>query len=151
MMAGLTLVVILLGCMSFTIDRSQPVKVIAPADGAEPREQQGEISVPAQGAVDVYYPVPYLSRPNLSIQNEFGARCELEVQEPDHFRLHNKGLFPHKVTWVAKGVSILVKPAAPPPPAGPPPPAALPAAPVPIGPPADPPVKEDPRAPGRAG
>jgi hypothetical protein len=137
---------IFLGCMSFTIDRSERGPSVVPVAGGQLLEQQGEAAIPAGQAVDVYYPVPHSSPPNLTLDEDFGTvfdRCALVAQQPDHFRVRNDGVFERKVHWKSKGMTVSLTPLAPPSSPAPPPPApptgpTLPAEPVPVEPKANP-------------
>ena len=118
--AGVLLCVVVLGCMSISFGG----KNLCCTDPQEPFEQKGEVCLDAQGEIDVYYPLPYVSPPNLTVEAESHKVVVLE-QKPDHFRVGGFG----KLTWVARGVRVgptVVVPVAPSPPppalAGPPPP-----------------------------
>jgi hypothetical protein len=114
--AATALLLILFGCMSFNIERPAPppVQFTGPVADAQPLEQRGEVHVLANREVEVIYPVPYLSRPNLTVETGSGGHVAATEQRTDCFRVRNTGLFDHKVTWVAKGVSILKAPPPPP-------------------------------------
>ncbi len=65
-------------------------------------QQRGSVSVPHEGEVDVYYPTPYISPPNLETDSSFNDHIIVE-QKPDHFRVKNTELFPCDVSWTARG------------------------------------------------
>lgn len=118
--AGVLLCLVVLGCMSISFGG----KNVCCTDPAEPFEQKGELCLAAQGEIDVYYPVPYVSPPNLTVDGPAHKVLVLD-QKPDHFRVAGTG----KLTWVARGVRsgpTVVVPVAPSPPppalAGPAPP-----------------------------
>jgi hypothetical protein len=126
LLAAVTLLVILLGCMSISIGKfgSSP-----PPEDDGMLCQGGEVELALAAERDVYYPVPYPSPPHLDISDPFG-KCELVEQKPDHFRVRStfeKSALggPFTLKWKAKGLKM-------PPPAPPPGPAPLPAEPVPV-------------------
>jgi len=51
----------------------------------------------------VYYPIPYASPPNLTLDMPFHA-LEIEEQAPDHFKVRMTGAVLGAVTWKAKGL-----------------------------------------------
>lgn len=127
------------GCMSFTIDRSQRGPAAVTVAGGQLLDQEGAAAVPVGKAVDVFYPIPHSSPPNLTLDEDFGTvfdRCTLVEQQPDHFRVRNDGVFERKVHWKTKGVAFTLAAPAPPPNVPAPAPAAttLPPEPVPAGP-----------------
>lgn len=118
--AGLLLCVVVLGCMSISFGG----KNVCCNDPQEPFEQKGELCLEAQGEIDVYYPIPYASPPNLTVDGPLHSAVVFD-QKPDHFRVAGNG----KLTWVARGVRagptvvVPVLPSPPPPAlAGPAPP-----------------------------
>jgi hypothetical protein len=118
--AALLLLGVLLGCMSFSInsggdecchDDPPPPPNLPPGDV---REQQGCVEVPANGHADVFYTVPYVSTPNLTLHGET-EHVSLVMQRRDRFRVKNNGLFSRTVRWDANGVTIALNPPPPPP------------------------------------
>jgi hypothetical protein len=93
--AGLVLLAIILGCMS------GHTEWIHDEDGAF--AQSGSVSIPANHEQDVYYPVPYHSPPNLTLEDTWNG-CVVRGQWPDHFRVKNSGLFSSELTWKARGI-----------------------------------------------
>jgi hypothetical protein len=131
-MAAVACVVIVLGCMSFSIGGKT---VIRTPDG-NPFEQAGAIEIRPGAEQDVFYAIPYASTPNLEIDSTFDD-VELVEQHADHFRVRNtsNGLLSRTVEWKARGVKglplapITVVPPPPAPAASsnpPPPPAPVP-------------------------
>jgi hypothetical protein len=117
--AGVLLCLVVLGCMSISFGG----KSVCCTDPQGPLEQKGELCLEAQGEIDVYYPLPYASPPNLTVDGPLHRVAVLD-QKPDHFRVAGPG----KLKWVARGVRAgpaVVVPVAPSPPpaalAGPPP------------------------------
>jgi hypothetical protein len=103
--AGLTLLVIALGCMSFSIERPEHVTYVG-RDAV--LEQKGDVTVHSGEIVDVYYPIPYGSPPNLTIDDSF-HHYEVIDQKPGFFRLRNKGGGWPSVKWVARGIRAPVQ------------------------------------------
>jgi hypothetical protein len=97
--AGLLLLGIALGCMSFTIERPERVTYVGP-DAV--LEQRGEVAVRSHEVVDVYYPIPYGSPPNLTLE-DFFHHNEVLDQKPGFFRLKNDGVG-CTAKWVARGI-----------------------------------------------
>lgn len=93
------LLVIVMGCMGFSVRHQR--ESINIADGVN--TEKGHVTVPARQELDVYYPVPFVSPPNLTINSAFDA-CALVDQQADHFRVRNTFSFPREVTWQARGV-----------------------------------------------
>jgi len=65
--------------------------------------QEDEVSIPGGQQQDVYYPIPYASPPNLTIDDDMGPIVVVQ-QFPDHFRISNSRPFCECVTWKAKGL-----------------------------------------------
>lgn len=116
-----------ISCMSIGIGN----KTVDPSAGGT-LKQQGEFNLldSPQGTVDVYYPRPYASPPNLRLSGNdlvhTVADCiEIVEQKPDHFTLRRKGsgplLFPadKHFTWHAEGLPAGMLPYPPPPDAPP--------------------------------
>src|SRR5205807_1901970 len=72
-------------------------------------EQRDRVKVPPDTVLDVYYPIPYYSRPNLRIHDGEG-RVKIVQQSRDHFRVKNDGLFERDILWEAKGVKPVPAP-----------------------------------------
>jgi hypothetical protein len=85
--AGLTLLVIALGCMSFSIERPEHVTYVG---NDAVLEQKGEVTIHSGQIVDVYYPIPYGSPPNLTIDDSF-HHYEVIDQKPDFFPAEKQG------------------------------------------------------------
>jgi len=131
-LAAAAFVLIVLGCMSFSIGGKT---VVRPPDG-NPFEQSGAIELRPGAEQDIFYAIPYASTPNLEIDSTFDD-VDLVEQHPDHFRVRNtsNGLLSRTVEWKARGVKglplapITVVPPQPAPAASsnpPPPPAPVP-------------------------
>ncbi len=75
----------------------------APAEGTT--HQRGKAVVPPGDVLEVYYPVPFVSPPNLTTQSTFDD-CSVLEQKPDHFRIKNPNPFSREVTWEARGVPV---------------------------------------------
>jgi hypothetical protein len=128
-MAAVTLVLIVLGCMSFSIGGKTVIRT--PDDN--PFEQSGAIELRPGAEQDVYYAIPYASTPNLEIDSTFDD-VELVDQHADHFRVRNtsNGLLSRTVEWKARGVKgappapVTLVPSSPTPSNPPPPPAPVP-------------------------
>jgi hypothetical protein len=126
--AFVVVVLILLGCMS-SVTREEPVTTVQsvgtppepfqevnragwyeslpPGDGL--LEQEGSVNIPAHAYLDVYYPIPYISPPNLNVRCSWND-CLVVGQKPDHFRLHNPESSARHVDWKVKGVKVQMKP-----------------------------------------
>lgn len=64
--------------------------------------QTGNARVAKGQIADIYYPVPYVSAPNVELDDMF-HNYEIVEQKADHFRVRNKsGTF--DVKWTARGV-----------------------------------------------
>lgn len=93
------LIAIIVGCMNICLDRSVGVG----ADGL--CKQTGSFTVKGGEEIDVYYPLPYGSPPNVTFNSVFKTyEIVLVSQYPDHFRVKNTGHFAGEVTWEAKGL-----------------------------------------------
>jgi hypothetical protein len=109
--AGALILVIILGCMSIAIgNRSTEESSITPEGTLV---QTGEAMVQDHDTETVYYPVPYISPPNLEISSSFDD-CVVVEQAGDHFRVKNPSAFCRKVTWKARGLRVSVTPPPPP-------------------------------------
>ncbi len=104
-------ILIILGCMSFSIERGERVKVVEISSGAEVFEQKGSVMLEPSVPVVVYYPVPYATPPNLTLQH---SSFEIIQQYPDRFVVKNNNDKSYYVDWNSKGLSILNRAALPP-------------------------------------
>jgi hypothetical protein len=105
--SGLGFLAIVLGCMNIQLGGG----TVATED-ALTFSQRGSISASAGQEVDVYYPVPYASPPNLVIE-DFTHNYSIIDQKSDHFRVRNNGLFAPSCDWTARGVKVAIPGAAP--------------------------------------
>jgi len=125
--AGVAAVLVVAGCMGITFNREQVVhdppvvkvdpeappdrddatRGYPPGDGV--LEQEGVVTVPRGVAQDVYYPVPYISPPNLTVDSPF-QNCVVISQKADHFRVQNASgnSTPLDAHWRAKGIKVLL-------------------------------------------
>ncbi len=85
-------------------------------------EQEGTLTF-GPACQTVYYPIPYASPPNLTLDTPFHS-LEIEEQAPDHFKVHVNGSLLGPVTWKAKGLRAPPPHEPPTPVYAPPPPAA---------------------------
>ncbi len=124
--AAAAVVLIILGCMSLSFGglsigcHSEPDGTLC---------QEGDLKLLQGQDQEIYYPIPYVSPPNLELSGDVD-HCEIVEQKPDHFRIRNpKGATscPH---WRARGLRAAVPPpavfVAPPPAASSGPPADVP-------------------------
>src|SRR5262245_10664462 len=74
--------------------------------------QEGEVTLPPGATLDVFYPIPYASTPNLE-QACHVSDCIVTDQHPDHFRATNQSASARTLSWKARGIRGLP----PPPPA----------------------------------
>src|ERR1700682_6524953 len=128
-LAAVAFVLIVLGCMSFSIGGKT---VVRPPDG-NPFEQSGAIELRPGAEQDVFYAIPYASTPNLEIDSMFDDLDLVELHA-DHFRVRNTSnvLLSRTVEWKARGVkclplapiTVVPPPPAPAAPSHPPPPPA---------------------------
>jgi hypothetical protein len=81
----------------------QSVRVGPPTDDGT--RQRGTAIIPAHGEQEVYYPVPFLSPPNLLTKSTFDD-CMVIEQKPDHFRIKNPNPFSREVSWEARGLPV---------------------------------------------
>jgi hypothetical protein len=132
-LAGAILILIFLGCMSLSFGglsigcKTEPDGTVC---------QEGKVSLHKGHELDVYYPVPYASPPNLELTGDCD-KCEIMEQKADHFRIRCNDSCDATPNWQARGVrrpppeitpTVVVTPPAPPP--APPPPSN--SAPVPL-------------------
>jgi hypothetical protein len=105
------MVLIFLGCMSFSIGE----RCVESPPGTTPLVQEGEVRVQLGTEQDVYYPIPYASPPNLTI-DDLMNECMIVSQEADHFRIRNDGKANMRwgsvpIKWKARGLKGPAKPA----------------------------------------
>lgn len=116
-LAGVVIVLIILGCMSLSFGglsigcKTEPDGTVC---------QEGKVSLHQGQEFDVYYPVPYASPPNLEISGD-SDNCEILEQKADHFRIRCKGAADAAPHWQARGLkppaaapTVIVTPPAPP-------------------------------------
>jgi hypothetical protein len=142
--AAIVIIVIFAGCMSLQFGGVTHEEVVTPpaetpgvclpGDGI--LEQAGdEIVGDDHSALEVYYPIPYVSPPHLTVSSTF-SEVKIIEQRRDHFRVRNTGSFSRQFHWTASGVKVLLNPPPSPilaGPAEPPAPQRLPTEPVPVG------------------
>jgi len=98
-LCSLFLLGIVLGCMSLSIGERH--EVVASEDGIS--SQSGEVKVPGGQELDVYYPVPFASPPNLTVTSTWDDAVMVD-QQADHFRVKNPGAFSERMRWEARGL-----------------------------------------------
>ncbi len=76
---------------------------VVPTTTEDFSRQRGKVAVPPGEELDVYYPVPFASPPNLRTETTF-SDCSVIEQKPDHFRIKNPNVFSRDLTWEARGV-----------------------------------------------
>jgi len=114
---SLMFLAIVLGCMSLSIGGRQGGSSCE--EGVS--EQSGEVRVSAGRELDVYYPVPFASPPNLTLADDCdhvvqvegrpdNFDCVLLEQQSDHFRVKNVGKFSGVLTWKARGLKAVAPP-----------------------------------------
>jgi hypothetical protein len=116
---AIVILAIVIGCMSFSVGNGEVVREESTSEivpvGYGPGDalfkQDGKIHVPPDCSLDVYYPLPYYSRPNLTIEGGEG-HVKVLLQHRDHFRIHNDGLFERDIFWVALGTRLVSTPGA---------------------------------------
>jgi hypothetical protein len=94
--------VLTLGCLSLSFGGG--------SSSEEPSRatQHGSVALHPGEELDVYYPVPYTSPPNLRLEDSLHSAYLLD-QKPDHFRVKNAALFhAQEVSWTARGVTTTV-------------------------------------------
>ena len=115
--AALAIMLIFLGCMSFEGTHVDRTEIVPPPEAPNPNlvgdgllEQQGRGTIRGLAEEDVYFPVPYISPPNLELIGD-SENVQLEYQRRDHFRIKNWSNNRHYVAtfgWKAKGVKVLI-------------------------------------------
>jgi len=102
-LAVVVTLIIFLGCMSLNIGR--PVLDTA---GDEVLFQKGKLQPSGETEQDVYYPIPYASPPNLTLDDTFSHDLVIVDQKPDHFRVRygiDKPMIHFfGVEWTARGM-----------------------------------------------
>jgi hypothetical protein len=101
---GMLLLSIVLGCMSFSFGGHEVSIEHNGGDGITCHD--GTIQVPAHACLNVYYPAPFSSKPNLEVTECFG-RCEILEQREDGFRVRNNSIFTVTAEWQARGLRIV--------------------------------------------
>ncbi|HEY7428396.1 MAG TPA: hypothetical protein VH682_29455 [Gemmataceae bacterium] len=119
-LAGAATVLIILGCMSLSFGglsigcKTEPDGTVC---------QEGKVSMHQGQELDVYYPVPYTSPPNLVLNGD-ADKCEIVEQKADHFRIRCKDPYDATPHWQARGLrcppaaitpTVIVNPPVPPP------------------------------------
>jgi len=99
---GTLFLAICLGCMSLNFGGR--TEVMTREDGPGP--QGGKVRLACGEELDVYYPLPYVSPPNLETERSSDDVRVVE-QRADHFRIQNTSLFSRELTWTARGVTQL--------------------------------------------
>jgi hypothetical protein len=107
--SALAWLAIILGCMSLSIgDRT-----VLPDDRLS-YAQEGSVRVEIGQELDVYYPVPYASPPNLEIKGP--GSYTIVDQQADHFRVRAKvegnTIGWEGFDWTARGVRVVLPPPA---------------------------------------
>ncbi len=97
-LAGGFTALIFLGCMCFNIGSQFTIP--------ETFEQEGQVTVPANCEMDVFYPIPYATPPNLTFENGHND-CFLVEQKNNHFRIFNKNVTKARtIDWKANGQRV---------------------------------------------
>jgi hypothetical protein len=99
--AALLFLVMVLGCMSLQFGGGTR-EVVHSDDSAY--AQTGKVRVPVGKEVQVYYPVAYVSPPNLEMESPFDDSMIITEQKGDHFLVKNIGSLDRRVEWTARGV-----------------------------------------------
>lgn len=105
--SGLLFVGFSLGCMNLSFGGK--TQVVSPTSQETPGDglQRGKVYVPQGQEVCVYYPVPYLSPPNLEFEDSDNKRhLQIVDQKPDHVRVKNTNSWPVEVPWKARGMMV---------------------------------------------
>jgi hypothetical protein len=97
-MSGTGFLVIVLGCMNIQLGGRTVVQ-----EDSLTFTQEGSLVASAGQEVDVFYPVPYASPPNLVVE-DLMHNSTLVEQKADHFRLRNDGHFSLSCSWTARGL-----------------------------------------------
>jgi hypothetical protein len=115
---------------------SQPIPVAPPSPEDPLFTQRGKLAVPEDVVVEVFYPWPYQSPPNLALEGSFPDLFMIEEQKADHFKIKRKGHWTgfSEISWCSRGLRVPVV-STPAPPPSPPPvvaPPGLPPEPIPV-------------------
>lgn len=104
LLGGAAWVLVLLGCMSFTVGG----RYATPGCDPEPFTQSGEVSLHYLEERSVYYPLPFASPPNLELADMFG-NYQLVEQQPDFFKVKCLGAGSPltKLRWKARGQRVV--------------------------------------------
>jgi hypothetical protein len=90
-----------LGCMSIQLGGRNEVFQTDELTGL----QTGRVDIPPGAILEIYYPVPYQSPPNLTIETSW-QDCLIVEQKADHFKVKNPSGTAREVTWKARGLRI---------------------------------------------
>jgi hypothetical protein len=105
-LASLLLLITFLGCMSLQVGGDHRPMEIDSEEGVV--RQSGTVTLRGDQPQTVYYPIPYISPPNLTIKDEWPhERWQLVDQKADHFSIRREPLSlgpPLEITWTAKGL-----------------------------------------------
>jgi hypothetical protein len=108
-LSGLLFAGFSLSCMSFSFGGRTQVVSPTPQDSQAAGEglQRGTAYVPRGQEVRVYYPIPYVSNPNLEFEDSDGKRhLQIVDQKPDHVRVRNTSSSDCEVPWKTRGVLV---------------------------------------------
>jgi hypothetical protein len=97
----LLFLVIVLGCMSLQFGGGASTTEVVHTDDTA-YAQTGKVHVPPGKEIEVYYPVSYVSSPNLELDSTFDD-CLIVEQKADHFLVKNTGSFSREAKWKARG------------------------------------------------
>jgi len=97
--AATFLLAVVLGCMNISFEGRRHIV----NNDDQTYSQTGEMEVPPGQELEVFYPIPFASPPNLVIASSF-SQCQMIEQRPDRFRVKNPTGLPHEVTWTARGM-----------------------------------------------
>ncbi len=103
-LGGLLFVGFSLGCMNLNFGGKNDVSSPTSQEDKSATEglQRGKAFVPPGGEVCVYYPVPYLSPPNLEFEDsDSKRRIQIVEQRPDYVRLKNTSAVGFDLPWKA--------------------------------------------------
>jgi hypothetical protein len=101
-----------ISCMSFSIERGSEV-VSEPATSPTIKQHGSTIMLNSPEGLQVYYPRPYLSPPNLKIESPtliLPDSVDIVEQKPDRFTLRAKrpGLGEATIRWQAEGIPAAI-------------------------------------------
>ena len=97
-----------IGCMT----PSHPPRpaVVESASADVEAAQSGKVVVAAHTFLDVYYPIPYATKPTLVVPDHWG-NCVVVIQTPTRFRVLNNSGSELTAEWKARGPKAPVQPA----------------------------------------